>query len=359
MPARHATSVPPPPSARGLTAARRLATAVATFAMLAAAGVTIADRASAAGAARADGRGTDRVGVPGTAAALGGTRGAPQSSYAAAIGQWRRDQDAELRADDGWLSVVGLFWLVPGANRAGAGPGSEVALPAGRAPARAGVFQFAGGQVTFAAQAGVPMRVNGRAVTTAPVRLRPDIDRLVMGDFTMFVITRGERTGIRLLDRNSEARRTFTGREWYPVQPALRISARWVPYNPPRQMPIVNVLGDRSLVPSPGYAEFTVDGKTVRLEPTAEPGDAQLFFNFRDQTSRTDTYPAGRYLYAPRPTSGQVDLDFNRAVSPPCAFTAFATCPLAPRQNDLPVRIEAGEKYKVHPPATSPSLPPG
>ena len=269
---------------------------------------------------------------------------APQSSYDPAIQQWRRDQDAALRADDGWLSVVGLFWLKAGANRAGADPSNDIALPKGLAPARVGVFQFAGGQTTFTAEDGVPALVNGRKALGA-VRLRPDEDRVVVGDLTMFVIARGERTGIRLLNKNSEARRAFTGRAWYPVKPSLRIVARFVPYNPPKQIPIVNVLGDTSLVPSPGYVEFTIEGKVFRLDPTAESGASELFFNFRDLTSRADTYPAGRYLYSSLPTkAGTVDLDFNRAVSPPCAFTAFATCPLAPKQNDLAVRIDAGEK---------------
>lgn len=289
------------------------------------------------------------VAVAGAAAGLmAASSAAPQSSYEAAIQQWRRNQDVELRADDGWLNVAGLFWMKPGANRAGANPSYEIALPAGRAPARVGVFQFAGGQTTFIGEPGVPVHVNGRAATAAPVRLQPDKDRVVIGDLTMFVIERGERTGIRLLDKNSGARRAFTGRVWYPVKPALRIAARFVPQNPPKQIPIVNVLGDTSLVPSPGYVEFTLDGKVLRLEPTAESGATELFFNFRDQTSRTDTYPAGRYLYTPLPKGGVVDLDFNRAVSPPCAFTAFATCPLPPKQNDLPVRIEAGEKHAAH-----------
>jgi uncharacterized protein (DUF1684 family) len=265
-------------------------------------------------------------------------------SYEASIQEWRRTQDAELRADDGWLNVAGLFWLEPGENRAGADPASQILLPAGRAPARVGVFQFVRGRTTFTAQAGVPVLINGR-MAAAAVQLRPDTDRIVIGDFTMFVIARGERSGIRLIDKNSAARRTFTGRVWYPVKPAMRIAARFVPHDTPKQLSIVNVLGDRSLVPSPGYVEFTLDGKVWRLEPTAEPGDSELFFNFRDLTSRTDTYQAGRYLYTPRPKGGIVDLDFNRAVSPPCAFTAYATCPLPPKQNDLAVRIEAGEKH--------------
>ncbi len=272
---------------------------------------------------------------------------ASQASYEDSIQTWRRDQEAALRADDSWLTVAGLFWLKPGPNRAGADPSNDIVLPKDRAPARVGVFQFRGGQTTFTAEPGAPVRVNGQSAAAA-VRMRPDRDQVVVGDLTMFIIGRGERFGIRLRDKNSEARRTFTGRVWFPVSPSHRVMARFVPYNPPKQLPIVNVIGDTSMMPSPGYAEFTLDGQVFRLEPTAAPGDPELFFIFRDLTSRTDTYPGGRYLYTPLPQAGAVELDFNRAVSPPCAFTAFATCPLPPKQNDLPVRIEAGERYVAH-----------
>ena len=88
-------------------------------------------------------------------------------------------------------------------------------------------------------------------------------------------------------------------------------------------------------------------GHPYRLDPVLE-GD-QLFFIFRDLTSATTTYGAGRFLYADLPKEGKVVLDFNKAQNPPCAFTPFATCPLPPKQNRLPVKIEAGEmRYGNH-----------
>ncbi|HYN00995.1 MAG TPA: DUF1684 domain-containing protein, partial [Vicinamibacteria bacterium] len=69
----------------------------------------------------------------------------------------------------------------------------------------------------------------------------------------------------------------------------------------------------------------------------------QLFFILRDQTSGKETYGAGRFLYADLPKAGKVVLDFNKAYNPPCAFTPYATCPLPPPQNWMPVRVEAGE----------------
>ncbi len=271
---------------------------------------------------------------------------ASQGSYETSIETWRRGLDAELRAEDGWLTVCGLFWLTEGPNRAGSDPANDIVLPKGAAPARVGVFEFKGGRTTFRAEPGVPVTIGGRAIRAA--ELRPDADTVVVGSLTMLVIKRGERYGIRLRDRNSEARRTFQGRVWFPVRASYKISGRFVPYTPPKQIPIVNVIGDTAPTPCPGYVEFALNGKALRLEPVAEPGSRELFFIFKDETAGAETYPAGRFLYTDPPRNGVVELDFNRAVSPPCAFTAYATCPLPPRQNQLPVRIEAGERYVPH-----------
>jgi uncharacterized protein (DUF1684 family) len=128
------------------------------------------------------------------------------------------------------------------------------------------------------------------------------------------------------------------------------VHAKWVPYNPAKILEIPTILGTVSKLPAPGAAEFTIDGKTVRLEPVLEePDSKELFFIMRDTTSKTTTYGAGRFLYTQLPDHGltqpgAVELDFNRLINPPCAFTAYATCPLPPPQNRLPVPIPAGEQ---------------
>jgi hypothetical protein len=277
-------------------------------------------------------------------AMAGGT--ASQPSYEDAIQKWRDDLDASLKSEDGWLTVVGLFWLKAGPNRVGSDPSNDIVLPKRAAPARVGVFLFESGQTTLTVEAGIAVLVNGKPAGSA--RLRPEADRVSVGDLTMFVIKRADRYGIRLRDKNSEARRTFTHRVWYPVKASFKVTGRFVPYNPPRQIAIVNVIGDVAPMPNPGYVEFTLNGQVFRLDPVAEPGASELFFILKDQTAGMDTYPAGRFLYTALPQNGSVELDFNRAINPPCAFTAFATCPLPPRQNQLPVRIEAGERYVAH-----------
>ena len=104
------------------------------------------------------------------------------------------------------------------------------------------------------------------------------------------------------------------------------------------------MLGDVLEMPSPGHVEFTLRGRALRLDPVLEGDAPELFFIFRDLTAGKTTYGAGRFLYADPPRDGVITLDFNKAYSPPCAFTDFATCPLPPRQNRLALAIEAGEK---------------
>jgi uncharacterized protein (DUF1684 family) len=263
--------------------------------------------------------------------------------YVASIERWRAGYETSLRADDGWLTVVGLHWLEPGSNTAGSDAGSKVLLPPA-APGRLGNFRLEAGQVRFEPAPVPGLAVNGRPAGAAVLRAddqRP-YDRITAGSLTLFVIRRGDRFGIRVRDRESQARKDFKGTQWYPAEARWRVAARFVPYHPPKMIPILNVLGQVAPQPSPGYAAFDIGGREYRLDPTGE--GRTLFFNFRDATSGDTTYAAGRFLYAEAPVNGQVVLDFNKAENPPCAFSKFATCPLPPKQNILPVRIEAGEK---------------
>lgn len=273
---------------------------------------------------------------------------APQdATYAADLAKWRTQREERLKADGGWLTVTGLFWLHEGANPFGSAPSNEITLPAGT-PARAGVFELRQSKVSVRLQPGVAGFVGGQAVAgTRPMADdgsgSPDV--LTLGRTTMHVIARGGRYGIRLKDQDSVARRQFKGLTWYAPAPAYRVTAKFVPYAPPRPISVPNILGEIEEMRSPGYAVFTLEGKEVRLEPVLESADArELFFIFRDQTSGKGTYPGGRFLYSALPQNGTVVLDFNKAYNPPCAFTRYATCPLPPKGNRLEVSIEAGEK---------------
>ncbi|MBV8820319.1 MAG: DUF1684 domain-containing protein [Acidobacteriaceae bacterium] len=270
------------------------------------------------------------------AAATGGA-----TTYTSEVEQWRQKREASLKAEGGWLSLAGLFWLKEGANAVGSAADSPVKLP--RGPERIGVIEYHNGKATFRIEAGAPVTVNGKsvreAVLTSDAGGKPDVVKT--GDCTFFVIHRGERDAIRLKDNQSETRTHFTGLHWYPVNPEYRVTAKWTPYNPPKQVAIPNILGETEHDQCPGIAEFTLRGQTIRLEPTVE--DGSLFFVFKDQTAGKETYPAGRFLHTDMPKDGKVVLDFNEAYNPPCAFTPYATCPLPTKQNRMPIRLEAGE----------------
>jgi uncharacterized protein (DUF1684 family) len=273
---------------------------------------------------------------------------ATQPSYEQEIEQWRRSREAALRAEGGWLDVAGLFWLKPGANSVGTDPASDFVLPQGSAPPAVGRFNLENGEVIFEPQRGVPATVNGKPA--ARQVMKPDTsgapDTLRLGSLTMFVIRRGNRTGVRLKDSNNPARKNFGGLHYFSLRPSFRVKAKYALYDPPKKIKITNVLGQTSEDVSSGYVEFDLAGKHFRMEPLLE-GD-ELFIIFKDKTAGRETYPAGRFLYADLPKSGEVILDFNKAINPPCAFTPFATCPLPPPQNRLGVRIEAGELRYGH-----------
>jgi uncharacterized protein (DUF1684 family) len=244
---------------------------------------------------------------------------------------WRAERLARLSAERGWLAVVDLRFLEPGPNRV---PG----LP--------GTFTLRDGRVELEAAAGDGWTNGGRPVIrrelVSDADPAPDVLALGAGRAVQ-VLARGDRRALRVWDADAPARRAFGGVPTFPPDPAWRIEARWEPYDPPRTAVVVNVLGDEATARVPGRATFEVGERTVSLEPTANPGGG-LFFVFRDATSGKETYGAGRFLSAEAPQDGKVVLDFNRAVSPPCAFTAFATCPLPRPENVLPVRIPAGER---------------
>jgi hypothetical protein len=252
--------------------------------------------------------------------------------------QWRANYEKSLKAPDGWLSVAGLFWLHEGSNSAGSDVRSEVRLPAG-APAHAGIFRLDKGKVTYLA-------VNGSRTMMQPdTSDHPTVIRI--GDLSLTAIRRVDRTGIRLRDPNAAARRDFRGSFWFPPDASWRITAKWVALAKPKKISITNILGMTDAEDCPGYAQWMREGKVFRLEPVLE--DNLLFFLFRDTTNAHTTYGAGRFLYADAPKNGKVILDFNQAHNPPCAFTAWATCPLPPPQNRLMLAVNAGEKmYGSH-----------
>lgn len=267
-----------------------------------------------------------------------------QETYQEEIERWREGREATLKGDDGWLTVSGLFWLKEGANGFGAADDNAIVLPATSSPTKAGVFDLRGDKITLRVNDGAKVTVKNQPVRELEVKsdVTKTPDLISVGDLTLSVIKRGARYGVRLRDKRSLARREFTKLSWFPVEASYRVRARFIPYERPREIAIASVIDETLKMTTPGLLVFQLQGREYRLQPVAE--GEKLFILFRDLTSGQTTYGAGRYLYADPPKDGSVVLDFNQAFNPPCAFTAFATCPLPPRQNRLDVGVEAGEK---------------
>lgn len=276
--------------------------------------------------------------------------------YKAAMAEFRTKRAQAIAADRSWLTLAGLYWLQPGENRFGVAPDNAIVLPDHAGMATLGSFTLDDGQVTLhfaSAQAAEAVQVNGQAVDCSAVEqpryLQDDMtaapDWVAVGALSMIVIKRGTRCGIRLFDNTNPRRNAFTDLHWYPINPAYRIVAEFVPYEPAKTISYGNVLGDVVEEHSPGAVLFTWNGVPCRLD--AQPRGDKLFFNFRDETNGDTTYGAGRFLTTDGPVNGTVLLDFNLATNPYCAYTDYATCPLPPAQNRLAVRIEAGEQRFV------------
>jgi uncharacterized protein (DUF1684 family) len=271
-------------------------------------------------------------------------------SYKHSIEQWQAGRVERLTAPDGWLSLIGLEWLQPGANRVGSAADNDIVLSAG--PAHLGV-------VTLAADGGMRIvldkdsgaTVDGKAVTDAALvdDLHAGTDaaptRVAFGSASFYVIDRDGRKGLRVKDTQAPTRQHFLGIDAFPIDPSWRIEATWVPAQPGETLEMGSVIGTIDKYPVPGKLEFTRDGRHFEILPVIEvPGDTQYFIVFADRTSGKETYGAARFLYIDPPKDGKVVLDFNKAYNPPCAFTPFATCPLAPPENRLDLRVTAGEK---------------
>ena len=263
--------------------------------------------------------------------------------YRQDVTDWRANAEAGLKRDNGWLTLAGRFVMKAGENRFGTAADNDIVFPAGSGPAHIGSFMVEPDKVTLKVNDGLTMLAGDQPFTTRQMGV--DVEKrdwVSIGQLAMHVIERDSNYILRLADNQSEVRKKFPGRVWYDVKSPYRVTGKFVPYTPVKKIPIVNVLGEISEEPSPGYVEFKMAGKTFRLDPIDE-GDGELFFIFRDGTSGRTTYPPGRFLAASKSNDGKVVMDFNKAYNPPCAFSEFTTCPLPPRQNHMKIRVEAGE----------------
>ncbi|MBU6510496.1 MAG: DUF1684 domain-containing protein [Gammaproteobacteria bacterium] len=271
------------------------------------------------------------------------------TDYECEITAWRATRLQKLTTKDGWTQLVGLLWLEPGDNSFGRAASNRLALENPRIPEHLGTFSVAGREVRFVAAPGAQVMHAGRPVR-AIGPLQDDAAGaptvLSCGSVSFYLIERSGRLGIRVKDSQAEAHVHFRGLEYFRIDPKWRLAARVEAYSPVKKVSIINVLGMEEEMQSPGALLFEVDGKPYRLDAVLEVGERDWFVMFADQTNGKQTYGAGRFLYVAPPVNGETVIDFNKSYSPPCSFSAFATCPLPPPQNRLAVAVTVGElKY--------------
>jgi uncharacterized protein (DUF1684 family) len=270
--------------------------------------------------------------------------------WAMAIAEFRAEREERLRSNTGWLTLAGLHWLRPGENRLGSDPDTPVVLAADGVPAWAGTLVLEDETVTLRAAPGVEITLEDEPVAERVLRDdaegQPDV--LAVGRMRFHVIRRDDKFGVRVKDTEHPDLIGFRGLDYFLLDPDYRFDAAFEPYDEPREVEITTVTGTRVTILAPGRVTFTLDGRGHSLQAfVSEPGETELWFIFKDETSGRETY-GFRFLYADL-AGDRVDLDFNRAYNPPCAFTPYATCPLPPRENRLDARIEAGERAYGHP----------
>jgi len=278
-----------------------------------------------------------------------------ETSWQKETNEWRQAHKTDLLKPDGWLALVGLEWLQPGDNSIGSAADNRIRLASG--PAHLAILHLDGEIVTLNPPAGgfpPDFLVAGAPARTQSLRAEGNKDklspRLTIGDLSMYVIRREARFALRIKDAHSPAIVGFHGLNWYTPDPVYRVTAKWIPYSPQKTITLATLVGTNYDQPVPGAADFTLAGKTFRLEPVLEDrAVAKLFFILRDKTSNSTTYGACRFLYTGFPTNGldkagELVLDFNRLENPPCAYTPYSTCPLPPPGNRLPIPLPVGEQ---------------
>lgn len=263
------------------------------------------------------------------------------------IDDWKKQRVSSLTKPHGWLSLIGMEWFHNGKNTIGSNKDNNIVLPDG--PAYIGYFNLKNKAITFTVNKGVEILANGIEVAdTIEVKMDSSGEPTVFSidTFKFHVIERGK-PALRIKDSNAKTVKGFTGIKYFPLNEEFKVKAEFIPYDPIKEIEIINVLGLLNKGKSLGKLKFEIKGTTYYLD-TLDSGD-ELYVLFADRTSGRTSYGPGRFLYVPKPLEGSnmTTIDFHKAYNPPCAFNEYSTCPLPPPQNRISAFIEAGEK-KYH-----------
>lgn len=276
---------------------------------------------------------------------------AQDSDYKKEIETWRAENEQKLRAPNGWLALTGHYWLKEGANSIGTDQSSTVVLPGDVGNKVKGSVSVLGSIVQLDCLEDSRILVDGKWQSKARLTidlLEPETNGkevITIDDrITLQLVRRVSKLAIRVRDKENSRLKDFTGKKWFDVDPKYRVEARFIPATANASIKTENIRGDNVDSKLAGEIEFAFEEKNYRLQAIDE-GDS-LFIVFKDETSGKSTYGTGRFLDIPRPAEGEkIDLDFNKAYNPPCAFNPHTLCPIPTKQNQLDIQILAGERY--------------
>ena len=286
------------------------------------------------------------------AVAFAAAAASPDPAWADDLAKWRTRADTSLTRERGWLSIVSRDELAPGTYTIGSAPDNRIVLPKGLAPAHLGVVVVSADRARLELAKGQKMRTVSRSGTDEieefaardMVTGGTRVEWVTSGRLSLQFVKREDgKVVVRAADRESPRRKNFAGRVWFDPKAEFKVPAKFVPTAQGATIPIANVRGEIAYEKVAGTLEFAVNGQKMTLDALDDEGN--LFIIFRDGTSNSATYPPGRFLFIEKPKDGQWVVDFNKAYNPPCAFSAYTTCPLPPPQNWLQGDVAAGEKY--------------
>jgi uncharacterized protein len=275
-------------------------------------------------------------------------RGITPEQHRAEVLEWQNQRLERLRDPSGWLGLAGMYWFEKPVQTFGTDLTVDFLFPEGSIAGHAGHFELRGESVLMVVEKPGDFTADGMPLTDELIYHDGESKEIRHGRLTWSVISRGGLTGIRLYNTESHVLKNFSGVEFYPADLAYRFEARLVPDEQQRLIPVTNILGQTVDTESPGRLVFERDGERHELVALGSPDDERLFIIISDETSRTETYPGGRYIYVDNPgPGGTTILDFNKVYNPPCAFSPYTTCQLPPEGNALPFAVKAGEKLPL------------
>ncbi|MCW2929349.1 MAG: hypothetical protein JWM19_311 [Actinomycetia bacterium] len=256
------------------------------------------------------------------------------NDFAADWDVWHKQHQDRLAAPDGFLAITSINWLTGTPARFPDAPGQWTADDSG---------------VTVELAPGEELTLNGTRIAGRHSFGRiPERGGVFPADAAGVyeVARRGGNDILRPRHPAAPLRAGFRGTPAYAPEPRWVIRGRYRPFDEPVDVTVGSVVeGLQHVYAAPGVVEFEIDGQPLALTAFNGHAPGSLHILFTDATSGVTTYAANRSLQVAAPDSdGTVILDFNRAANLPCAYTAFATCPLPPAGNRLPVAVEAGEQ---------------